>query len=246
MPAAKRPRLVHRRWFVRAASRVAAAYLRVVARTTRWEVAFDPATLAMVEAGGPGVAVFWHQRLLGIPTAFHRLAATVGKHDLPVVAIVSRHGDGELIAQTLDRLGVEPIRGSTGRGGAAVALAGRRRLDAGTSVAVVVDGPRGPHGHVHRGALLLAQKSGHPMVPVSYGVARGFQVGSWDRLLVPLPFNRGRLTIGAPIHVSASATAAELEALRLEVGRRLEAAAVADDEASSAVRAGAAAPLGRS
>lgn len=243
MPASTRRRLVHRPWFVAIASALAAAYLRLVARTTRWETEFDPATLAVLGSGRGGIGVFWHQRLLGVPALWHRLARASAIEHTCVAAIVSLHGDGELIARTLDRLGVPPIRGSTNRGGAAVARDAQRRLEGGQSLAVVVDGPRGPHGHVHRGALFLARRTGRPIVPLTYAVSHGLQAGSWDRLLIPLPFGRGRLRAGPPTFVCGDGGEACSASLSADLQRWLLENAAADDEAIGVRRAGAGAPL---
>lgn len=217
---AKRPRLVHRPWFVAAASTLGARYLRGVDALARWETAFDPAIVAARRRGEPIIAAFWHQRTLGIPAAWRRLnraAACDGEAD----AIVSEHGDGELIACTLAKLGIGGIRGSTRRGGARAAKLARAAVARGHSLAVVVDGPRGPHGHVHGGAVFLAKATGRPLVPVTFAVARGVQARSWDRMLVPLPFGRGCYHAAAPLHVPPDADRGTLEELRVELSRRL-------------------------
>jgi len=88
---------------------------------------------------------------------------------------------------------------------------------------VVVDGPRGPHAVVHGGAVFLAKATGCALVPVTFAVARGVQARSWDRMLVPLPFTRGTYHVGPPLYVAADADRAELERVRLDLGRRLAA-----------------------
>jgi hypothetical protein len=217
---ARRPRLVHRPWFIAGAGATAAAYLRAVARTGRFEEIFDPTTVATVAGDTPVVGAFWHQRILMIPALWRRMQLRAG-HDRPVAAIVSAHGDGELIARTLARLGVEGVRGSTSRGGTRAARAALEASARGRALAVVVDGPRGPHAHVHPGAVFLAKATGAPLVPITFAVDRKLHAPSWDRLLIPLPFARGRFVTGEPLHLGADAGRRELEAARLELARRL-------------------------
>ncbi len=197
----------------------------------------------MLAGGEGGIGVFWHQRLLGLPILWRQLQDRAGV-DFPWAAIVSQHGDGELIARTLQRFGGAMLRGSTGRDGAAMAArAGRVMLDRGGCIAVVVDGPRGPHGRVHPGAAHLARASGRPVVPLTFAVERGFQARSWDRLLVPLPFGRGCFHAGAPIAVPRGAPS--LDAYSGEIGRALHDLNARADAAFDRPRAGVARPLGR-
>ncbi len=241
-PAGRR-RLVHRACFVRSASATAAGYLRLMARTSRWDCDFHPETVALCRERRGSIVVFWHQRLLLVPHAWARLKAAAGAEGLEAAAIVSRHGDGELIARTLELLGIATIRGSTRKGGAAAAREARRLLDRGGCVGVVTDGPRGPHGHVHGGAAFLAKITGRPMYPLTFAVDRGVQARSWDRMLIPLPFARGALLVGPPLDVPAESNAADLEALGRELRRRLHALNLEADGLVGASRHGAALPL---
>lgn len=230
-----RRRLVHQAWFVAAAGTLAANYLRAVDGLGRWDEAFDPETVAVFAAGRPVIAAFWHQRTLGVPRAWHRLQRCAGVHR-SATAIVSEHGDGELIARTLGRMGIAQIRGSTRRGGARAVRQACDVVARGHSLAVVVDGPRGPHAHVHGGATFLAKATGCPLVPTTFAVAHGLQARSWDRMLVPLPFTRGRYHVGAPLYVAPDADRAALETARAELSRRLHALNAEADAAFGVVR----------
>jgi len=53
------------------------------------------------------------------------------------------------------------------------------------------------------GVISLAQITQAPIIPVSYDVSRKITVNSWDNFMVPLPFARATLRIGAPIAVPA-------------------------------------------
>jgi hypothetical protein len=230
-----RRRLVHRPWFVATAGTLAAGYLRGVDAAGRWREVFDPQTVAVLASGRPVIAAFWHQRTLGVPMMWRRIQRRAGVQS-PATAIVSEHGDGELIARTLGRLGIGRIRGSTRRGGARAARRARDAVARGHSLAVVVDGPRGPHAHVHGGALFLARATGIPLVPVTFAVAHGLQAPSWDRLLVPLPFTRGSYVVGPPLSVAPDTDRAGLEDARRELCRRLHTLNAEADAAFGTVR----------
>ena len=109
------------------------------------------------DVSDPGhLVAFLHGDML-VPATYYRRT--------PAAVLISRHGDGELIAQILRRLGRHrPVRGSSTRGGARAVLEFlRRHADVGW--AVTPDGPRGPRGRVHDGVIMLAAGSGRPVLP---------------------------------------------------------------------------------
>ncbi|MCV4784755.1 hypothetical protein OFM36_35525, partial [Escherichia coli] len=57
-------------------------------------------------------------------------------------------------------------------------------------MAFTVDGPRGPRYRVKPGPILLAKKSGRPIIPLSFEYKRRIEAGSWDKMQIPLPFSR--------------------------------------------------------
>ena len=115
------------------------------------------------------------------------------------------------------RAGAYVIRGSSSHTGA-LALKGyfealmRERV----SPAITPDGPRGPRFKFKPGAILLAQMSGRPIVPLAYAASRAWLV-HWDRFVLPVPFCRIAVALGAPRHVPRALTAAALQALTLEM-----------------------------
>lgn len=159
---------------------------------------------------------FWHGRMVMMPFAYFGRGACI---------MNSRHRDGELISRAIRRMGIETVRGSSTRGwvgGMKGLLAANRR---GRDVIVVPDGPRGPRCRAKTGALQLARATGAPIWPVSYAADRAKVVTrSWDRMLLPLPFSRVAYVSEAPIEVPSDAGADQVEALRLELEARLDAA----------------------
>ncbi|MEL6342845.1 MAG: DUF374 domain-containing protein [Myxococcota bacterium] len=149
-------------------------------------------------AAGAVVLACWHgeQLCLIAPHAQMNLAT-----------LVSHSPDGELLARVLSRMGYATIRGSSSRGGARAALRAIRAMktDA-AAVAVAVDGPRGPRHQVQPGALLLARRTGAPLL---FAVARAWpaiRLRSWDRFIIPMPFARVTITYGrveAPLSADA-------------------------------------------
>ncbi|MDM4017973.1 lysophospholipid acyltransferase family protein [Roseiconus lacunae] len=119
-------------------------------------------------------------------------------------ALVSRSEDGELIAKVLETTGVIPIRGSGGarrKGGAAALLALVHHVQSGQPTYLAVDGPKGPRGTVHPGVAMLSQKTGAPVLPLSFIPQFRYVIKrSWDRVQIPLPFSRIDCRFGEPLY----------------------------------------------
>jgi lysophospholipid acyltransferase (LPLAT)-like uncharacterized protein len=62
------------------------------------------------------------------------------------------------------------------------------------------------------GAVLLAKKSGHPILPVTMALERRWIAPTWDSFQVPKPFSRACVFVAPPIYVPGEADEAELAA----------------------------------
>jgi lysophospholipid acyltransferase (LPLAT)-like uncharacterized protein len=155
--------------------------------------AFD----AMRARKEPFIAVFWHGEILPV-TWVHR--------GLGFAALISRHDDGEVIARVVEGLGLNTVRGSTTRGGVRALLESAQLLNNGVSIAITPDGPRGPRHEFAPGALIVAQRTGRPIVGLAATASRAWHVRSWDRHLVPKPFATVTVTYSPPEFVRAEST----------------------------------------
>ncbi len=158
------------------------------------------------------VFAFLHGDML-IPAMLYR--------STPAAIMISRHGDGELIAQVVVRLGKHvPVRGSSTRGGARAyleLLRGKAELP----WAITPDGPRGPRGCVHEGAVQLAAESGRAIVAAGFAVAAGKSLRSWDRFVIPYPFTRIVGYLEEPLTVPHDVDRRQRQACAAELERRL-------------------------
>lgn len=175
------------------AGRVGALLLRAWGRT--WTLRWDlPDSVRRLEREGEHlVYAFWHQHILALAYAYRWRR---------IVVMVSQHGDGESIAQIIHRLGFGTVRGSTTRGGTRAALELARLGRAGHPLGISPDGPRGPRQVCQPGGVLVAQRSGLPLVPLAVGMRGGRRLDSWDRFEVPGIGARLLITAGEPVLVS--------------------------------------------
>jgi len=158
------------------------------------------------------IYAFWHGRLLGLVYAYRDRKAQI---------MISEHGDGEMIAQVANQLGFGSVRGSTTRGGLRALRALGRRLDAGFDAAITPDGPRGPRHVLQAGAIYMAMRSGHPLVPVTSSGWPKWTFNSWDRFNLPKPFSTLLVRLDRPMYVPPNLDEKEREKYRLEFEKQM-------------------------
>ncbi len=129
------------------------------------------------------VCVCWHGELLMSPQAYRKIHP---RH--PASAIISQHTDGEIIARTLGFLRIRPLRGSSKKGAKQVLMQAFKSIKAKEEVLITPDGPRGPRHAMSDGAIGIALKSDLPIFVMNYQASSYWQLGSWDRFVIPKPF----------------------------------------------------------
>jgi lysophospholipid acyltransferase (LPLAT)-like uncharacterized protein len=135
--------------------------------------------------------------------------------------LISPSVDGELGAMMVRRFGGAVIRGSSTHTGArALRDYYQALVRENISPVITPDGPRGPRFKFKPGALLLAQMSGRPILPMSYAASRAWLI-KWDRFVIPMPFSRIAIAIGPPFYLPRVSDAASLERLQGEMEQEL-------------------------
>ena len=201
------------RWKIRAADWVFYVLINLIGRTARFEViGWDNHEKAEANGGLP-IYVFWHDRIF-LTTYWWRKRR--------IVVMTSRSFDGEYIARFIQRFGYGAVRGSSTRGGAGAIVEMTRLMRAGCTTAFTIDGPKGPRYVAKMGAVMLAKKSGQPIVPVTMALERYWTTPSWDLFQIPKPFTRARVYVARPIYVPPDADEKLLAAKRDELQQTLE------------------------
>jgi lysophospholipid acyltransferase (LPLAT)-like uncharacterized protein len=163
------------------------------------------------------IPVYWHQHQLFCV----KLLLAQRRAGLKLGFLISPSVDGEIGAMIVRNLGGEVIRGSSSHTGARALRDYYQALaHEGVSPAITPDGPRGPPWKFKPGAVLLAQLSGRPMIPLSYAASRAWKI-KWDRFVIPAPLSRIAIAVGEPVYVPKGLDAAALERVQLDMERRL-------------------------
>lgn len=190
-----------------------AQYLRLLDSTVTWSVEGEEIPRAMLANKQPFILAFWHGRMLMMLRSW--------QFSEPFHMVISQHPDGQLIARTIEYLGIDTIAGSTSRGGSGALRAMVRRIKAGECVGITPDGPGGPRMRASAGIVQTARLAGVPIIPGACAARPRRVVGSWDRLVVPLPFGRGLIAWDPPMEIDSDADDAMVEALRAKLELRL-------------------------
>ncbi|MDA0834876.1 MAG: lysophospholipid acyltransferase family protein [Planctomycetota bacterium] len=160
-----------------------------------------------------------------------------------MASLVSKHQDGSYLAQSLERLGMMTVRGSSTRGGAAAI---RRMMDVTKHkhITITPDGPQGPRRKMKAGMVFLASQTGRAIIPTGHSATRCWRIqGRWTDLMVPKPFSKFYLLTGDPIHVPPDISREEVRYYVERVQRAMEELQVeADRLAQSSVKSSTESP----
>ena len=172
------------KWYQRTLLAGIAFFIRLWGRTLRYHWDADVQSIMDVETP-PAVVIFWHNRICAGTIFYLRYF-----RQRRLATLISASKDGAWLAGFVEKLGVQPLRGSRyNRGVQAV----RDMITAnikGFDVGVSPDGSRGPLYEMKPGALKVALKTGAPIILLSLNHASAWRLKTWDHLYIPYPFSK--------------------------------------------------------
>ena len=201
--------------------------LRLYWLTLKFEIHEHESFDDIVTSGQPVVFAVWHENLLGL-SRFVKIVHLRGGWP---TFLISPSVDGEIGVMLLARFGGKAVRGSSRRSGAA-ALRGLNNAiqEERQSPFIALDGSSGPRRYAKPGAIVVSRKAGVPIVPVACAARRAIRLGTWDRHLVPRPFSKVVISVGAPYTVPATMDSDEKERCRQNLEKQLDAQLAAAEE----------------
>jgi lysophospholipid acyltransferase (LPLAT)-like uncharacterized protein len=221
-PKVSRRRLTPmRRLLYRLAAPVGLAVLRSWWRSCRIVSVVGTENLDAALAQWPSILpCYWHQHELFCA----RYLLLQMPRGLKLGFLVSPSVDGEIPTMIATKLGARVIRGSSTYTGAR-SLRDYYQLLVKDQVSPVItpDGPSGPRFKFKPGAIMLARISGRPMLPMAYAASSAWLV-AWDKFVIPRPFARIAIAIGAPVSVASDfpiSDEAAVNALQLQMEQSL-------------------------
>ena len=160
--------------------------IRAILFTCRYEY-FGYEAEVRTHAKHPGATyATWHRNLL--INMFH--GRRRGKGIYSPACMASRSKDGAWAAGLLRRFGFVSPRGSSSNYGkealAELVDLARRGYDC----ALTCDAPKGPAQRCKMGSIIIAARSGVPIVPSVSTAYPCWRIGTWDGTIIPKPFSR--------------------------------------------------------
>ena len=188
--------------------------IRLLGPTLRYEVLGWQHAERVYQAKQQCIFAFWHRAILPMAWwARHR----------GIVVMNTTAFDGQWTRKVIEWLGFGTAQGSSSRGGLRGLAVMARRLEEGKDCAFTIDGPRGPRYVAKPGPVMLARKTGYPILVFHAGAQRGKTFErTWDHFLLPAPLTPTVLLFAPPIYVPQDASAEVMEAKHAEMQRGLE------------------------
>jgi len=188
--------------------------IRVLGPTLKFEVLGWHHAEKQYAAKGSCVFAFWHRVIVPI---------TWWARDRGIVVLNTTAFDGQWTRKVIEWFGFGTAQGSSSRGGLRGLAVMARRIEEGKDCAFTIDGPRGPRYVAKPGPVMLARKTGAPIIVFHIGVNRGrtFE-NTWDHFLLPKPFARAVILFSPPIFVPRDASVELMDAKHAEMQKELE------------------------
>jgi lysophospholipid acyltransferase (LPLAT)-like uncharacterized protein len=188
--------------------------IRTLGPTLRFEALGEQQPKRVYASGQRCIFAFWHRVI--IPVAWWA-------RNRGIVVMNTTAFDGQWTRKVIEWLGFGTAQGSSSRGGLRGLAVMANRLEEGLDCGFTIDGPRGPRYVAKPGPVMLARKSGCPILVFHIGVDRGKTfMQTWDHFLLPAPFARAVILCAPPIYVPADADADLMQAKHAEMQRELE------------------------
>jgi lysophospholipid acyltransferase (LPLAT)-like uncharacterized protein len=164
------------------------------------------------------IPVYWHQHQLFC--AWYLLQQQ--SRGLKLGFLISPSVDGDIGVMVVSKFGGHSIRGSASHTGArALRDYYEALVKQGISPSITPDGPKGPRFVFKPGAILLSQMSQRPMLPLAFAASRAWLI-AWDKFVIPWPFSKIVIAVGAPRQVPRTLQPVALEALQKEMAAELK------------------------
>ena len=188
---------------------LAGGYLALCQRTTRWDyIGLDDLNADL--ADGPVLLLMWHGRSLMGPIHWPVKKA-------PLSSLYAASPIGRVSGALQRRRGLQPMEMSDSMSNLAASRKILRRVRDGISIGMTGDGPLGPALELKDAPLEWARVMKRPVYGYAFFVQRHRILNSWDNMMFPLPFTKGRIAFkkfdGAPIGKKDDAAREALTAL---------------------------------
>ena len=171
---------------------IAAIYIYLVKVTSNIEIINLEIPKNYWDNKKPFILAFWHSQLMMISFTW--------TNEYKINIIASNHSDGRFGALVGRFFNLNNIPRSSKNSNASLKII-YKIVKINQYIGITPDGPRGPKEKVSAGIIKLASSLEIPIIPCGYWSSRNFQLNSWDRFLITLPFSKCYFVWSDPINI---------------------------------------------
>ncbi len=193
---------------------VVSSLIAAIGPTLRFDSLGEELVDEWMAGGRACIGAMWHRCIF---------SAVWRERNRGVVVMNTTNFDGQWTRRVIERFGFGTSQGSSTRGGLRGLVDMARKIEAGSTAAFTIDGPRGPRYVAKPGPVMLARKTGVPIYPFHIGLENAWTLEkTWDLFQIPKPFSRAIFVGGPFIWVPEDADAEMIHAKHEEMQRALE------------------------
>jgi lysophospholipid acyltransferase (LPLAT)-like uncharacterized protein len=195
--------------------KVAWVLINLILKTCRLKIEGHEVVQKMRDQETPIIYAYWHRHIF---VTIYRFKNTGAR------PLISLSKDGELVAQIGLEFGMNPVRGSSSKGGARAFLEMINAIKADKhEIMITADGPKGPLRQIKDGTIMLAQKTGSVIIPIAWhGNRVKIFEKTWDKFKIPKPFSQITYAYGTPFKIPPKAKKEDYDVLKKQLKESID------------------------
>ncbi len=156
--------------------------LKVIKLTSDWEGINEEIINKELLKKKSIIILIWHQQLMGSTFSW--------KFRSKLRPIATSHRDGQLSTLVQKKFGLDPLLRKKDNPTYLIKNISKA-VQNGDCIYITPDAPHGPTKQINTSIFKLCQKFDLNIAILSFHTNKYFQINSWDKLKIPLPFSKG-------------------------------------------------------
>ena len=156
--------------------------LKVIKLTSNWKGVNEEIINKELLKKKSFIVLIWHQQLMGSTFSW--------KFRPKLRPIATSHRDGQLSTLVQKKFGLDPLLRKKNNPTFLIKNISKA-VQNGDCIYITPDAPHGPSKQINTSIYKLCQKFDLNIAILSFHTNKYFQINSWDKLKIPLPFSKG-------------------------------------------------------
>ena len=156
--------------------------LKVIKITSSWKGVNEEVINKELLKNKSFIILIWHQQLMGSTFSW--------KFRPKLRPIATSHRDGQLSTLVQKKFGLDPLLRKKNNPTFLIKNISKA-VQNGDCIYITPDAPHGPSKQINTSIYKLCQKFDLNIAILSFHTNKYFQINSWDKLKIPLPFSKG-------------------------------------------------------